>query len=44
MTGPEAAAPYTRSPLLMPFAIAVFMIVLLAALGLFLQAFQSHGH
>jgi len=44
MTGPEAATPYTRSPLLMPFAIAVFMIVLLAALGLFLQAFQSHGH
>jgi serine/threonine-protein kinase len=43
MTGPATATPLSRTPFVVPFAIAGFMMVLLVILGFVLQALHSHG-
>lgn len=44
MTGPATSTPYSRSPFVVPFAIAGFMMVMIVILGFVLQALHSHGH
>jgi serine/threonine-protein kinase len=44
MTGPATATSYSRSPLVVPFAIAGMMMVILVILGFLLQALYTHGH
>jgi serine/threonine-protein kinase len=43
MTGPATATPLSRTPFVVPFAIAGFMMVLLVILGFVLQALHAHG-
>jgi serine/threonine-protein kinase len=43
MTGPATSVPYSRSPFVVPFALAGFMMVMIVILGFVLQALHAHG-
>jgi serine/threonine-protein kinase len=43
MTGAATSVPYSRSPFVVPFAIAGFMMVMIVILGFVLQALHAHG-